>query len=99
MAYIAIPPVFFGHGLGFHQMPSRKVRSRNVPDFTTLYQIIQHTQRLFNRCIAIEAMHVVKVDIICSQPLQTSLYLFKEMRTGRPLVMDTDTEGKRSFRG
>ena len=80
MSDVARPSILVRDGQRLHQVPSGKVRARDVTDLPALYEIIQRIENFFDGSERVEAVQVIDVDVIGAQPLQARL-------TGRDQVI------------
>lgn len=80
------PAVAFRHGQGFHQMPARKVGTGDIAHFPGLDQVVQGFQGFVYRCIGIETVHMVNVDIIGAQASQAVLAVLHQLMARRAVM-------------
>ncbi len=79
-------------------MPSRKVRARDIPHLPFAHKLVQRVQRLLHRSRSIESMHVVHIDVIRLQALQTSLQRLNQVIPARPCIVRPISHPERRLR-
>src|SRR5208282_1220666 len=64
----ADPAVFLGDAEGAGELPSVHRRGAEIARFASLDDIMQRFERLLDRCVVVETVDLIEVDIIRAEP-------------------------------
>ncbi len=87
MAHVARPAEFIGDGERLHQMPAGEIGAGDVSHFAAHDKLIERAQNFLDRSERVEAVEVIDVDVVRTQPAQAGFASADKMIARRSQIV------------